>query len=177
MNTQYLKTPLMHFVYRMIISFLGGGMILPFLLTERWVGLFSLILLLINIPIMYNSLFSMAQYDQKEFHKKKPYPAKGTVMALLMLVPVGIFMLISGIVNRSSLGWMGGMNMGYRIVYTPYMALIGLKDAGFHLLYVLPVLIDIATMTLGYIAGMNDFSLTRILREKLIYSTKKNTKK
>ena len=177
MNTQYIKTPLLNFVYRLIISVLGGGMILYPMLTGKLVYLYSFILLLIALPIMYNSLFALAQYDQKKYHETTPYGAKGTVMAAIMLIPVALVLLLFGFLNKAGNGFLFGMSMGYRLVYTPYMALIGLTNNGFTLSYILPVIIDIAVMTLGYIAGMSDHSVTRIIRENLIYSKRDDNNK
>ena len=177
MNTQYIKTPLANFLYRLIITVLGGGMILPFLLQDGWVYLFSATLLLIAIPIMYGSLFSLAQYDQKEYHTTKCYPAKGLLMGLLTLIPVLTGMLVLGFCLRSTGGFLTGMNIAYRVYYTPYMAIIGLKTTGFTILYILPVLIDITAMTLGYIAGMNDYSVKKKLRQNFLYEKKEPKEK
>ena len=170
MNTQYIKKPLTWFGYRLLFSLLGGPM-LAVLLQDGWVYLLSFLLLALNIPVYYKSSFSVAHYDLQQYHNSKPYPAKGLVLSLILMAIFGIFSVLTGLFLLPKLGFASGVLIGFRFIFYPYIAILGIRPV-VYIGYVLPVLIDIAVITLGYIAGLNEFSLIRSFRSKYVYEKK-----
>ncbi len=169
MNTQYIKKPLSYFLYRLIFSVFGLG-ILHGLMNVQNGFFFSLILLIFNLPVLYISAHMLATDDLKSYSETKSYPAKGAVMGFLYFIPCIIVIALFGLISK---GFFPGCNVGYRFVFLPYLAIIGASSqTEASITYFLPPILDIAALTLGYIAGMNRFSIFRIFREKVVYNKK-----
>ena len=170
MNTQYIKKPLVWFGYRLLFSILGGPM-LAIMLRDGWVVLLSFILLALNIPVYYISSHSVARYDLQSYHHSKSYPAKGLVLSLILMAIFGIFCIIMGLVQTNGLGFASGVLIGFRFIFYPYIAILGIQPV-VYIGYALPVIMDVAVITLGYIAGLNEFSIMQTFRSKVVYEKK-----
>lgn len=168
---QYIKKPLAFFLYRLIFSVFGLGL-LSGLITNH-VGIFSAILLIFNLPVFYSTAAGIAKDDKKSYRHTTPHEAKGLVFALLYLIPCAVLSVIIGV--WSTTGNVLPPHSGFLLAFMPYRAMLTGTPG---LSFLLPVLIDVAVITVGYIAGMKGFSVVRFFREHILYEKKeKNDKK
>lgn len=177
---QILGQTMSHVFIVLIGTVFGLGAMWWILDKPVWEAVFSVFFTLFYFSIVYRKAWDYASHDKKPYVEMTPYKAKGAVLSIGILLLNLIlwiaykfswtFMTIDG-----SLATYTGVfyNVAYIFNTFMYVGFINLSNGsmnwyGHIIIYAVPL----AASTLGYIAGLKDFTLSDKLMP-FIYEKKK----